>query len=44
MTSAPRPRPIPPRFLKPRELDGSYPFIGHRTQAEIAAVLAEGNR
>lgn len=29
------PVPIPAHFLRPREKDGSYPFLTHRTQAEI---------
>ncbi len=28
-------------FLRPRELDGSYPFRDHRTQAELAPVAAK---
>lgn len=33
-----RPRPIPAGALGTRALDGSYPFRGHRTVAELWAA------
>jgi hypothetical protein len=32
-----RPRPLPAGALRPRPLDGSYPFLAHHTVAELWA-------
>lgn len=36
LPAVPRPRPL--TGLRPRQLDGSYPFRSHRTVAEIWAA------